>query len=473
MPTGVFVRRRALVTGAAAALVAAAGCDKSQKRPSARASGRDKYQQRQQIAKEMLHRRAKALLDGDEQAWLADVDPAEKETLEAERMRFANLSRLGLQSVDLIPDSVGTTRPPPRVPGPSAYDPPYEGFVKGLFQLPCDTALTRSDYLCRFRWDGKKFLITEVLPIRSSGETAQYAKPHLSGLNSVIDNPWDEIPLKFAKAGSVIVAAAQSSRWNPADLAPTAQKASDFVRSVWGAEPAPKGFVVFLADARQAAEWFGPKGDVSAFPGFVLNPAIAEPDGSMKFTVPKPGEEAGETRAGSRLVLNMDLIKTVNRAYPVLAHEMAHAIGSYLMPQSATLLDQQGNSSVLDFATWVIEGFAEWIEQLSISDGLQQSLNQVRAGWRKYHKSRSDPGFPGNDHFYDAKAIAWNYDMSASFFAAVERVAGRPKAVAMYKHLIRQPVLVTDDRQTLDPMLRKQGIDSAKLWATWHGMVGH
>jgi hypothetical protein len=472
MLTGVCMRRRALVTGAAAMLVAA-GCDKSQKEPSARVTGPDKYPQRQQIAKEMLHRRARALLDGDEQAWLADIDPAKKETLDAERMRFANLSRLGLQSVDLIPDSVSATRPPPRVAGPSAYDPPYEGYVKGLFQLACDTALTRSDYLCRFRWDGKKFLITEVLPIRSSGETEKYAKPHLSGLNSVIDNPWDEMPLKFVKAGSVIVAAARSSRWNPADLASTAQKANDFVRSVWGAEPAPKGFVVFLADARQAAEWFGPKGDVSAFPGFVLNPAIAKPDGSMKFTVPKPGEEAGQTRAGSRLVLNMDLIKTVDRAYPILVHEMAHAIGSYLMPQSAVLLDQKGNSSVLDFATWVIEGFAEWIEHISIPGELQRSLNQVRAGWSKYHKSRSDPGFPGNDHFYDAKPIAWNYDMSASFFAAVERVAGRAKAVAMYKHLIRQPVLVTDDRQFLDPMLRKQGIDPARLWATWHRMVGH
>jgi hypothetical protein len=288
----------------------------------------------------------------------------------------------------------------------------------------------------------------------------------------MLDSPWDYLPLTFAKAGPVTIAAPQESPWNPADFVAAAQKANDLVRGLWGGVPASRGFLVFLADTKQAQEWFGPKADMSRSLGYAHFAAIATQDGTIKFIKPELGQPPKESRAGARIVVNMEQVKTPDAAYSVLAHEMTHAIGLHLMPRGLYVPDAAHKGSPLDTPFWVIEGFAAWVDSLTTPDGVQQTLNYVRSGWSKYHQS-GDPGFPTNDAFFVEPAVHFNYEIGASFFAAVDRVAGRAKVVTAYVGLIQQSTLVANSRTLIDPVLAKLGIDAKKVWTTWHSMVGH
>jgi hypothetical protein len=143
-----------------------------------------------------------------------------------------------------------------------------------------------------------------------------------------------------------------------------------------------------------------------------------------------------------------------------MAHEMAHAIGPHLMRWSSTDAKYAGAGQ----ATWVIEGFARWVEHLDEPGSAARGLTYVRHNKAKYQPSGADlPGNPGF-HSADNDRTTFNYELSAAVFTAVDKIAGRQKAVDLYISLTNDMQNTTDTRLFLNDDLTRIGIDPQKLW---------
>ncbi|MFC5922118.1 hypothetical protein [Micromonospora vulcania] len=410
-------------------------------------------EQSQQIAAD----RSKALLAGDEQAWLSLIDPSQTESITAERMRFRNLRAMRPQQFALTVNSVS-----------EVGDPAGTGFAKGAtlhkarihaaVRYEADLEFTLQDYDYVFLLSGGKVSIASVKPIDAAAVT--YGNP-------VKNAPWDNVPLRVAYAGSVTILAPEDSKWDPANFTAMAARANALVRGIWGRHKAPKGFLVLLATSEQKLQWFGATSDLQTASGYVYNPEIVDEKGSPVVIPPKLDGPPERSMAGSRIVLDMDRLKTVEAAERVLAHEMAHAVAPHLMPRVAYL--ETSPQGILNSSTWVAEGFAEWVEIISHKN-LKERSAFVGRNWAQFKPAGL---LPGNDNFYAANSDqrSFNYQVSGMFFVAAERLGGRDKTVQLYEDLVSQPVFVADSRSFLDGPLRKRGYDPDKFWSTFNSLL--
>jgi hypothetical protein len=194
----------------------------------------------ERVAQAVADKRAKALLAGDEQGWLADLDPAASDLIATEKRRFANLRQLAPPVFSLNASYFDRSTHPDAL------------FVQQVMQLSSDVRPTRNTFEWNFRTAGDRVLITraEAFPVYS-GRTAYVD----SGASRNV--PWDSVALRSATAAHVTVLAPVASRWDPQTYLPAAVRAAGLVRSLWKDRPGAPGFSVFLADDQQFATWFG------------------------------------------------------------------------------------------------------------------------------------------------------------------------------------------------------------------------
>jgi hypothetical protein len=167
-----------------------------------------------------------------------------------------------------------------------------------------------------------------------------------------------------------------------------------------------------------------------------------------------------ERTAGARIVLRMSEIASPAEAEPIMAHEMAHAIGPNLFQNFTT------DEAITDQPTWALEGFARWVEHQAEPGSAARGRAYVRQNRSRYAPA-GDHDLPPNAGFYspDDKRTRFNYELGAALFGAIEQVGGKQKAVDVYITLTNAGSSLTDTRLFLDGEIDECGVDSNQVWA--------
>ncbi len=409
------------------------------------------------VVKALLQRRAHALLAGDEAAWLADIDPKATDLIAREKMRFANLRQLGLKTYDQIPYGLSTGS------GPMP--------VGEVMQLNADVERSETVADWDMAYDGKRLQITGVQPSR-----------YLYGVQQAVPHPpWDDVPLRSATADGITILAPAAGAGNPATYLPAARKAASIVRSLWGKRRGVPGFVVFLANHQQFTTWLHPDGSkLTNAIGVTTFPRMVEADGRNRFAQPdlknlhKPVYEPEylERGAGARIVLDMTAVHGTREVEQTLTHEFTHAMSPNLIQTQNLDFNAGGGPSIVNQATWPIEGFARYVEYLDNPPYAAQAMLFVRQNRSAYHPAGP---FPASKGFYDGNANRgeFNYDLSSSMFLAAQKVGGPQKAINLYIALTNNGDALTDTETFVNPLLEQVGLSPSKVWSAQQTLTGH
>jgi hypothetical protein len=404
----------------------------------------------ERMAQAMADARAKALLAGDEHGWLADLDPAAGDLIAAEKQRFANLRQLA---------------PPVFSLRASYFDQslhPNALYVQQVMQLFSDVRPTKNTFEWNFRVAGDRVLITKAEPFPDyGGPRESYAD---SGASRNV--PWDSVALRSATAAHVTVFAPVGGRWDPQAYLPAAVRADGLIRSLWKHRSAPPGFSIFLADDRQFATWFDSGEKDKNVVGLAIYGQMVNADGQLRLPrpnkpLPDPGEAQWRERtAGARIVLRMSEIASPAEAEPIMAHEMAHAIGPYLVKNYSS---EDGFDAQ---PIWALEGFARWVEHQAEPGSAARGRAYVQRNRSRYAPPRGHD-LPPNAGFYSADndRTHFNYEFSAAVFEAIEQVGGKQKAIDVYITLTNLGSAITDTRLFLAGAIGECGVDPNKVWA--------
>lgn len=406
----ILTRRRALVAGLAGlgGLVGAGGCTRG--RPTfhtdeqSQAPGEPGTQELQAI----LDRRAKALKEKNEQAFLADLDASNTKLIQREKLLFANLSQFELRDFHYITERIFGNRSEGNT---YTFSP-----VIAVTQLSADIGpggvapAEAYQYLVSKR--GDRLVVTDIKRI-----TQANAEKLQAGNAGVYANaPWHLTPLTVVRAGNVWLAGDES--------VPDLKKYSDAaaaqareVEALWGNRIKFPGHVLFFTRKRaNLRSWYEAQSNTQ-YEGIEIT----------LRGVRGNGEVYDEQFAGSRVLVNLaDIEKWNDNPSLVMRHELTHAVtarGSAVVP----------GGSWLDSPRWAVEGFARWVENLEVparQDGQRAIVAQgVRAG-----KFTGLP--PVSKTFYKGD-IQFNYALGSSVFAYIERLKGREATIEFYAAVIK------------------------------------
>ncbi|WP_250008765.1 hypothetical protein [Actinoplanes sp. M2I2] len=412
------------------------------------------YGVRDRVVNAIAQRRSAALRDGDLAAWLADIAPTATKIIAQERMRFANLRQLDLNSFDLLPHdySIGL------------FDDADPNTIKvavfEIMRLSADVQRSASHAHWSLTFDGERAQIT--------GITVQIDEKFVSNA------PWDFLPLRSARGAGVTVYAAADGRWDPRAYLPAAQRAARQTRALWGKRLAVPGFVVFLADRTQYTTWYSTGVSPGESVGFTSFAPVITADGLSPFAKPNPtvlhapNEPSWiERSAGSRIVLDMSRLAGTRDLQSVLLHEFAHGIAPHLVEFKRFDFGPAGTTNQ---AIWPVEGFARWVEFLDQPHYGTSAMRSVRTGRAKYKPAGP---LPASEGFYsgDAKQRSYNYNLSASPFLAAEQTGGRQKAVDLYICLTNSREFLADSELFINVCVTGVGLGPVRFWSRQHELT--
>ncbi|MFG1889067.1 hypothetical protein ACGFIR_14490 [Micromonospora sp. NPDC049051] len=379
-----------------------AGCSQ-QERPRLRDEGSQSTgEPTKQALQALLDRRAEALRQGDEAAFLADLNHSDAKLVQAQKLLFDNLRKLKLTTFGYIAEqAIGT--PEGEV---HRFTP-----VQEVVQLTADAGPGGVAPASSFRYslarrDGR-LVITEILPLTrdNADEMGAY------GLRS--DAPWHLSPLTVHHVDNACLIG-DASVPDLQRYADAARGEIRHVESLWGDRLRFPGHVLFLTrDAENYRRWYGLGGSSNFKP---------EIEG---FQIPQQGVRQNgdiyqDQYAGSRIVVNLKNIAAFgDDPRRVIRHEVAHSVGARV-----TALSPGG--WVLGAPTWAVEGFARWAEQVNDRPYLN---SRVAAGAFR-------GAVPTSKDFYDRDA-SFKYALSSTVFYFVERTKGRTAAVEFYASVIK------------------------------------
>jgi hypothetical protein len=398
--------------------------------------------------REILDRRARAVQQKDESAFLADLDRSNEKLLQHEKMVFANLRQFKFNEFRYITDRIlsGTEDK-----GEYAFGP-----VIQIAQLPVDAgpggvAPAETFQYRLVRKDGK-LVVKDIAP------TTQDNAQDVSFNGPLANAPWNFGPLRVIQAGNVWLA----SDGSVSELDRYAAAAEDEARKVealWGDRLRFPGHVLFFTrDPASFRTWFG-LGTASNF------------DESVEgFQIPlngvrKDGRVYDGQYAAARVVVNLkstDLFKDDPRL--VIRHELAHAV-------TCRATASTPGFAGLGAPTWAVEGFARWVEGLdnaAAKSGIRaRAASGVAAG-------TFNGQLPLTKTFY-GKDVGFNYDVSSTIFAYIERSKGRDTAVEFYANVIKYTDMIGTPFTQLPAFQgiceRVLGKSNGALLQDWAGFV--
>ncbi|GAA1761944.1 hypothetical protein [Luedemannella helvata] len=302
-----------------------AGAPKISPAPADRASTKEWRTWAHSAMKDLAAAQSEALIKGDETAYLAPVDPANKSLVAEHRKRFRVLRGLGVgrwtASIGGVPtdDGYRTWRATITV-----------GYCVG------DASCKPVSLHMRSRWAYK-------------GGTLRLVKLDESTVSDQGPRPWEVDDLQV-KAGKRVVVAATSA--NAGRLASTVRAADDAAEiadqfAKW--QPKPQRYVIFLAGPSNWKEWYGEEA----------------PDWAAAWAVPVDDHT-------SEVVVRTDRVPS-SEMEGLLTHELTHV----------TSLAGAKYSSSRQW--WMVEGIADYAEFLdrpvSAYDGLPAIRDMVNDGW--------------------------------------------------------------------------------------------
>ncbi|MGW0663803.1 hypothetical protein [Streptodolium elevatio] len=342
--------------------------------------------------------RSRALAEGDENAFLAALDPATPGLVDEQRRLFRNLRPIPF---DEAAYHVDATRPAD-MPDALIVDVSFDHRIANA-----DTATVGEGY----RWTvvrpapGAQLRITSVTGTPYEGAGYRYARDYPA--------PWDRSELTVARRPHVVVLAEQGLADRVEGLADAAEAAA-------------------VADL---ATYKGPKG---TSPGFVLVP-VADRHSFYELyggRADQHGDESGLTYAlrtsatagaspvighpqfgGARIVVDVNsgyfTSGDPEHAAALLRHEMAHAL---ITPLRTELAGQ--NQPV-----WIVEGFADWLALRDHRDHLDAELTEART---YVVTGRFGGALPTDADLYQADPVgnAASYELAHLAVLRIEQLGG-------------------------------------------------
>jgi hypothetical protein len=316
---------------------------------------------RKRAIDKLLSGRAKAVLGGDLQAFLAPVDAKQAELVARQRLLFVNLRKFGFSSLNYL--MADTFDPVARLTakyGPTTFSTRvmmrYQ--IAGLDPKPVQTDVGYTFVQRSGAW---------VLVEDNASEELLSADGHRQ--------PWDFQEVSLVRRGKVVVVVDKKEAALGGKIAKVAGSAVSAVRRHWARPWNGAVLVVAMPDSRvMATLWTTGRGS-----GWTI---------AAKAVTLYQGEQLGKpvgVPIGSRIVVNPALRKNLDK--DLLVHEMTHVA-------TATL--------GIRAPIWIVEGLAEYVRCRAIEDDPHWTVDPYRKTVRSKYLPKLT-AIPDNDLF-DADA---------------------------------------------------------------------
>jgi hypothetical protein len=284
----------------------------------------------------LLAQRATAVLQGDQKAFLAAVDPKQPALVTEQRTLFTNLRKFGFTKLNYFVDSERGTPALVAKYGPATFT----VRVMMRYQLTgLDTAAVQTDLGYSFTRRGSQWVLISDNAIDS--ELSQNGHRQ----------PWDYSEIAVTRREKVIVVVDKAEASLGAKIAQSSVAAVAAVRRHW---PRPWNGAVMVVAMREpqvmSLVWTGGKGAGWTIAAKAVSLYDGEPF-RLKTTAP----------VGSRIVVNPAYRQRTDA--DLLVHEMTHVATASLNWQTPD---------------WLVEGLAEYVRCRSIEDDPHWTVDPYR-----------------------------------------------------------------------------------------------
>lgn len=378
--------------------------------------------------KALLQQRSTAIVDHDEDAFMATVDPAETSFWRSQNRMFANLARVTFASwsytvapTSARPDPARARRYDARIWAPASVELHYR--IAGF-----DTTATDLVQYPTFVERGVHWYLGSLSDFRSRSEISA------TGL-------WDYAPVTVVRRRSVLVLGAAGEAATMSAVADAAQAAIPKVTAVWGSSWPQRVVVLVPSSEREMTAITGDRGD--------LHQISALTTAEVSRTAGRPGP------VGDRVTINPVIWPTLDQlgAAVVLAHELTHV---------ATATD-----TGVQTPKWLSEGFADYVgfrdTGLPATSVAQELTTQVRAG-QVPQRLPTNADFNGSSsqlpQAYQASWLACRY-IAARY--------GQRRLIRFYKSVGTSARSTTHAVSTA--LRQVLGLTVAQLTTRWRGYV--
>lgn len=385
--------------------------------------------------------RSKALADGDEDAFLAALDPGTPGLVAEQRRLFRNLRPIPF---DEAAYRVTATRLGPGPGDPLTVDVSFDHRI-----TQADTATVGEGY----RWTvtrpapGAAPRITSITGTPYEGAGYRYARDYPA--------PWDRAQLTVARRPHVVVLAEQALADRAEPLADAAEQAAaaDLAAYAGPRGTAPGFVLVPVADRAAFYELYGGRADQHGDESGLTYALRTSPTGNSATTA-RPGATA--QFGGARIVLDVTsgyfTGGDATRTGDLLRHEMAHAL---ITPLRSDLAGQ--NQPV-----WVVEGFADWLAFRTERDRLTAQFGEAHTYLRT---GRFSGTLPTDADLYQADPVgnAASYQFAHLAMLRIEQTSGTAAVFRFAAAVYANPSADAVDRALHDAT----GLDRAAFEADW------
>ncbi|GAA1381093.1 hypothetical protein [Catellatospora chokoriensis] len=441
--------RRSVLLGGAGLILSACSEKREQPPPliterTAPSLARDPHIERVSAVNEILARRVKAVRDGDERVFLADLDQTNTALVQQQRMLFANLRQFKLTTFNYVIPPAELVE----VSGEQMVCP-----VVGIIQFSIDDAGTGVMPGETFQYtlvqrDGQ-FRIKDI-----TAKTEQNAGT-LNLRGPMADAPWNSTPLKVTTVGNVWLASDASVTDLDAYIS-AAQHEAQRIDTLWGSRTRYPGSLLFLTrDSEAFKTWysFGSAGNYKD----TIEGIAPHPEGVRTNGEPYTGQHAG-----SRAVVNLKRVDAIDDdPRRVIRHELAHGVTARARMTASGFINGHDGPPL-----WAVEGFAAWTETLDSP--------ALAAAYRRGANTGFNGKLPRSTDFY-SKNSGGNYAMGAAAFLLAEKLKGRQAAVDFYASLIQHTDLgdlAVAEMPVFDGICKQAlGISAASYTSQWAAYV--
>ncbi|WP_229686312.1 basic secretory family protein [Longimycelium tulufanense] len=374
--------------------------------------------------RDLLDRRARALLAHDEEGFLSTVDPQSSTFRTTQRSLFRNLENLNFDDWAYQVDPVDVVPPPALGASVPAADELWAPRVELRYALTGgDTTPTTRSLGYLFARRGHQWYLTSDTALEPRGRRTWRG-------------PWDFGPCLSTRTARGLVVAHPSNQAMAVKVARELDAATHAVSEVWGTNW-PQRVVVLLPET---------PGELQALVG----PNFAV-DGIAAVAVADRVDPVAGHVEGARVVLNprtaAHLSTTALRV--VLRHEITHVAARGATVDGAPM--------------WILEGFADYVGYRNSGLTAVQAAPELA---RLVQTQGPPASLPDNSEFsLSGKRLDIAYQMSWSLASYVAERGGQDALVRLYRRIAAagpgQPSLVDDAlREAL-------GIDRQGLLAGW------
>jgi hypothetical protein len=376
--------------------------------------------------RDLLRRRAAALLDRDREAFLATVDPSATAFAARQAALFDALAEVPLATWYYEIDGTRTQRPSAELDaryGADAWWAPEIGLRYTLAGF--DEAPTYARHVLTFVERGGRWLLAADDDFAGRGQRTTRAM-------------WDSGPVAVVRGERSLVLGRPDARRLLTSLAAAVDAAIPRVSRVWGSDWAEQVVLLVPGSQEELGELLGGRSDLSQIAA-VATAEMLDRGGSV-------------TPVGDRVILNPPNFADLGAVgrQVVLTHEVAHV---------ATR-----RASGPDMPAWLAEGLADYIGYREAEVALSVAAREVRADVRA---GRSPPALPADSDFAGGNpALAQAYEQSWLAVSLLVETYGEQAVLRFYR-------AVGADRDVPGPQAverafaRELGTTTAEFTASW------